>query len=211
MLIHDEWLLTSDRAAIHLPTATAVLADLHLGYNRARCRSGEAVPDADNHDLRRTLQTLRVQHGVRRLVIAGDLCEDGRHDDAVADFLNHLCEMAIDLIGVIPGNHYRGLRSFIDVVPIHPDGLVLGGWRVLHGDGPLPRTPVIQGHIHPCFRWQGRLTAPCFLVSPRRIVLPAFSADAAGTDVGRSTCWRAYRCCVIVGSRVLDFGRLRAR
>ena len=41
------WLLTPERAAIHLPTATAVLADLHLGYNEVRCGTGEAVPAGD--------------------------------------------------------------------------------------------------------------------------------------------------------------------
>ena len=47
MLVHDEWLLTPARVAVHRPTATAVLADLHLGYNDARRRDGEAVPPAD--------------------------------------------------------------------------------------------------------------------------------------------------------------------
>ena len=47
MLVHDEWLLMPQRVAVHLPTATAVLSDLHLGYNEARRRDGEAVPPAD--------------------------------------------------------------------------------------------------------------------------------------------------------------------
>jgi hypothetical protein len=31
MLVHAEWLLTAQRVAVHLPTQTAVAADLHLG------------------------------------------------------------------------------------------------------------------------------------------------------------------------------------
>src|SRR5262249_34562148 len=42
MRIHRDWLLTPERAAVHLPTATAIVADLHLGYNHARRRTGEA-------------------------------------------------------------------------------------------------------------------------------------------------------------------------
>ncbi len=36
MRVLDEWLLTPWRGAIHLPTATAVVADPHLGYDRVR-------------------------------------------------------------------------------------------------------------------------------------------------------------------------------
>src|SRR5438270_5847367 len=36
MIVHEDWLLTPVRAAVHLPTATAVVADLHLGYELAR-------------------------------------------------------------------------------------------------------------------------------------------------------------------------------
>ncbi len=45
MHVEEDWLLTPCRMAIHLPTATGLLADLHLGYERARCRSGEAIPE----------------------------------------------------------------------------------------------------------------------------------------------------------------------
>jgi metallophosphoesterase superfamily enzyme len=43
----DDWLLTPERAALHVPTATAVIADLHLGYAQARQQCGDAVPTAD--------------------------------------------------------------------------------------------------------------------------------------------------------------------
>ena len=44
MILRHDWLLTPARVAIHTPTRTAVLADLHLGYAEARHRTGEAVP-----------------------------------------------------------------------------------------------------------------------------------------------------------------------
>jgi hypothetical protein len=79
---------------------------------------------------------------------------------------------------------------------------------VLHGDAPLPRTPVMHGHVHPCLRWQGRSLAPCFLVGKHRIILPAFSAEAAGVNVLGGADWRSYRCYVPAGAGVLDFGRV---
>jgi hypothetical protein len=54
-------------------------------------------------------------------------------------------------------------------------------------------------------RWNG-LTAPCFLLREDHLILPAFSADAAGVNVLRGSRWRGYRCCVIAGNKVLDFG-----
>src|SRR3954453_7260781 len=39
-----DWFLTPYRAALHLPTATAVVADLHLGYGATRQGGGDAVP-----------------------------------------------------------------------------------------------------------------------------------------------------------------------
>ncbi len=203
--VHTDWLLTAERAAIHVPTATAVIADVHLGYDRARCRAGEALPAYGVEETLAALKALAIRHPLRRLVIAGDLFEDGRRPTGTDELLHGLREFGLELAGVVPGNHDRGLPHGADRLPIYPDGLDVGGWRVVHGDGPLPRGRVIQGHEHPCLRWQG-VAAPCFLVGPRRIVLPAFSADAAGAGVLGDARWRTFRCGVIAGDRVLDLG-----
>src|SRR5438067_991701 len=36
----DDWLLTPQRVAVHRPSGSAVVADLHLGYGQARRRGG---------------------------------------------------------------------------------------------------------------------------------------------------------------------------
>jgi metallophosphoesterase superfamily enzyme len=94
-------------------------------------------------------------------------------------------------------------------LPVQAGPLLLGGWHVVHGDGALPDAPIVQGHFHPCLRIRGmRLSAPCYLVAERRLILPAYSAEAAGVDVlGRSE-WDGFRCHVIAGDHVLDFGDL---
>jgi metallophosphoesterase superfamily enzyme len=51
-----------------------------------------------------------------------------------------------------------------------------------------------------------RLTAPCFLIAEDRIVLPAFSRDAAGVNVLGDRRWCDYHCLVPVGDELLDFG-----
>jgi putative SbcD/Mre11-related phosphoesterase len=199
----SDWLLTPQRAAIHLPTATAVIADLHLGYDLARQRSGEAVPDGDVESALAGLQQLTLQHTVSRLVVAGDLFEDGRQGEIVCDqFLRFLAETRLELIGVIPGNHDRGLPG-LERLPVCPDGVELGRWRVVHGHEAEPAGRIVQGHVHPCVRWRGRAW-PCFLASGNQLVLPAFSADAAGVDIRRDPVWNGYRVWVIAGGQVRE-------
>jgi metallophosphoesterase superfamily enzyme len=208
MRVHADWLLVPERAAVHLPTGTVVVADLHLGYSQARRHGGEAVPLPDLGQTLAPLAQVAARHGVRRLVVAGDLFEAGASPGLVEDLFEWLARAGLELAGVVPGNHDGDLRQDGHGLPLHPEGMVLGGWRVLHGDTALPDGPVAHGHIHPCLRW-GSLAAPCFLVGPGRLVLPAFSRDAAGAGVFKDARWRSYRCCVPAGERVLDFGELR--
>jgi putative SbcD/Mre11-related phosphoesterase len=208
MRVHTDWLLTPERAAVHVPTATAVLADLHLGYDQVRRRGGDAIPDFGLDDTFASLSSLAARTAVRRLVIAGDLCESAGCGDTVAAFLDGLGRIGVELAGVVPGNHDRDLHARPAPVPLFPQGLELADWRIVHGDGPLPTGPVVCGHWHPCVRWGRGLAAPCFLIGRRRLVLPAFSADAAGVNVFGDRRWRPYRCCAVVGDKVLDFGEV---
>lgn len=209
MHVHTDWLLTAARAAIHQPTATAVIADLHLGYNDARQRGGEAVPGVRLDDLLASLAGVLVVQKVRRLVIAGDLFEDARSDSLMIALLDWLRPLGVELAGVVPGNHDRGLERGTTHLPLFPEGIRLGRWRIVHGDGELPPGPLVLGHFHPCVRWNRRLTAPCYLVGPDRLVLPAFSLDAAGVNVLGQNRWQRHRAYAIAGDKVLDFGEIR--
>jgi putative SbcD/Mre11-related phosphoesterase len=206
MLVHGDWLLTPERVAVHQPTATAVAADLHLGYDRARRRRGEAVPLAGLDDLLGALARLAARHGLRRLVIAGDLFEDAAGRVLLPDLLRWLAARDLELAGIVPGNHDRGLPGTAADLPFYPGGVRLGDWLVVHGDGTPPAGRLVLGHFHPCLRWGRHVAAPCYLVGAERIVLPAFSADAAGVNVLAARCWREYRCAAVAGDRVLDFG-----
>jgi metallophosphoesterase superfamily enzyme len=93
-----------------------------------------------------------------------------------------------------------------------PASFVLDGWTIAHGDRPIAVEQTISGHFHPTLRVDG-FAAPCFLVGPGRIVLPAFSANAAGGDVlagpvPREWIDRGLRCIASTGSELLDFGPL---
>jgi uncharacterized protein len=206
-LFEKEWLLTPERAAVHVPTATAVVADLHLGYAQARRHSGEAVPICRLADTLAGLREALARHRVRRLIIAGDLFEDGRRAAELTDELTEwLREGGVELAGIVPGNHDRGWEDHAAALPWHRYGTEVDKkWRVVHGDARLPPAPLVFGHFHPCLRWEGS-TAPCYLTRPRRLVLPAFSTDAAGVNVLGEPRWLRYRCWAIAGNKVLDFG-----
>jgi metallophosphoesterase superfamily enzyme len=213
--ILDDWLLTPQRIAVHLPTATAVVADLHLGYDEARRRAGEAVPRVSVASQLTELGEALERHQLRRLIIAGDLLEDGQCVEALAAFRKWLGEANIELVGLAPGNHdgcctnakgsMGGILAEKDW-PVFEAGVPLGSWRVVHGDGPLPPGLVVHGHEHPWVRWRNGPEAACYLVGSGRLVLPAYSADAAGVNVVGAARWRPFRCLVVVGREVLDFG-----
>jgi metallophosphoesterase superfamily enzyme len=120
------------------------------------------------------------------------------------------------------GNHDRiehhPSRALSPAEARMPQTCVVAGWTIAHGHKALAGRRTISGHHHPVFRHDS-FAAPCFMVGSRRIVLPAFSANAAGCDVGRAAvprAWRAanLRCIVSTGDELLDFGpldRLRQR
>jgi metallophosphoesterase superfamily enzyme len=208
MHVLNDWLLTPARAAIHLPTATAVVADLHLGYAEARCRAGEAVPTVSLANQLSALTHVFSLHSVRRLVVAGDWFEAGFRATVAAEFASWLSQHDLELVAVIPGNHDRGLKGN-GRLPIYGKGFRLDEWQIVHGDGEMPVGRFVQGHVHPCLRWGLGLSAPCYLVGEDRLILPAFTAEAAGVNVLGKREWAAFRCCAIAGDKVLDFGEVR--
>lgn len=202
----DEWLLTPQRVAVHRPSATAVIADVHLGYAEARQRRGDAVPRRTIEESLRPLVQVMTQETLRRVVVAGDLFEEGCRPELAAELLQWVRQQGIRL-ELVPGNHDRKKAlSHLDL-PIWEAGLDLGGWRILHGDGDMPTTPVLHGHLHPAIR-HGARKWPCYLHSPTRLVLPAFSAEAAGVNILGQTAWSGFRCLVIAEERVRELGVL---
>ena len=226
MRVLNDWLLTAERVAVHLPTATAVVADLHLGYAEARRRAGEAVPEDQLDEQLAGLARMMRSHGLRQLVIAGDLLEDGHCYQALKEFRKWLDQTGIKLRAVIPGNHDAEVEASAESgLAVHPDGIRLGGWQVVHGDGLILASPSVQGHEHPWLRWSPpnrairprvfasrnafrAIDGPCYLVSRERLILPAFSRDAAGVNVLSVARWRSFRCYAIAADGVLDLGEV---
>jgi metallophosphoesterase superfamily enzyme len=203
----SEWMLTPYRLAVYLPTKTAVIADPHLGYRDARRRCGDAIPIASPDDELALLKTACAALDLVDIVVAGDLCEAWLDGDLIATFTNALDLLHLRLRAIVPGNHDRGWGEFRDQLPFHADGVQLGRWTVHHGDRAAPSGPSVMGHVHPAWRTTGE-TQPCYLIRPHRIVLPAFSLDAAGGAVNCDPRWRGYQSIAIAGERLVDHGVL---
>jgi putative SbcD/Mre11-related phosphoesterase len=196
---------------IHPGESLAVVADIHLGYEWARGAGGDLIPAHSLTDTLKKLSSLLARAPIERLVVAGDLVESPRPcrqtAGDVARLTSWLAARGVTLIA-LAGNH--------DPASIPPlaDSLEVGGWTIAHGHRPVTAGRRIVGHGHPMLR-AGGISSPCFLASARKIVLPAFSTNAAGCNVAGTPRslpdgWRdrALRCLVPSGTDWLDFGRL---
>ena len=199
------WTLTAEGAAYFASEKTAVIADVHLGYEWARGKSGDCVPA---HSLRETVAKLNAlfsRFQPERLIVAGDFVESpidcrrtARDVHALSEWLGSI---GVELIN-LAGNHDPPRR------PPWPASMEVGGWTIAHGHKPLTATRTITGHLHPVLR-SGRVNAPCFVVGPRRIILPAFSPNAAGVGLEalpRKIGAGPLHCLATAGGELLDCG-----
>ena len=203
------WTLTAEGAAVYAKDDTAVVADVHLGYEWARGDCGDCVPPHSLAETVAKLESLFARVKICRLVVAGDLVESRnfcrRTARDVARLAEWLGSVGVELV-CIAGNHdptrHPPLPATIDV----------GGWTVAHGHRPLTAERTVSGHLHPVLR-SGRVNAPCFLVGSRTIILPAFSPNAAGVNLGdlpREIGAGALHCVAAAGGEILDFGDVQS-
>jgi putative SbcD/Mre11-related phosphoesterase len=209
----EDWLLSPEGAVIHRGERTAVIADVHLGYEWARGAAGDCVPAHSLVETVRRLTLVLDRAPITRLVVAGDLVESARPchrtEDDVCRLRSWLSKCGVEMI-LVAGNHDRG--RYPDWLQPVSECQTVGGWTIGHGDRPIVGPRTISGHHHPALHFEGT-TAPCFLIAPGRIILPAFSRNAAGIDLLTAALprgWQrpAFRCLATAGGELLDFGPL---
>jgi putative SbcD/Mre11-related phosphoesterase len=219
--VFEGWRITPEGGAVLPDEQVAVIADVHLGYEWARGAAGDCVPAHSLAETTRKLERLLERWPIDRLVVAGDLVESPRPCARTAADLAQLTRWLNDRgvrLVLIEGNHDHSLAwkasangyGVVAEPPVFQSQLVVAGWTIVHGHRPTAEKRLISGHHHPVLRVSGH-TAPCFLVGEGRIILPAFSANAAGIDVATArlpTSWKqsSLRCLASTGGDLLDFG-----
>jgi len=200
-----------------------VIADVHLGYEWARGAAGDCVPAHSLDETVERLESVLARGDIERLVVAGDLVESPRPCHRTANdvfrLTRWLADRGVHLVLTL-GNHDRGLAEAFArgagiacvEAPVLTLSLCIDGWTIAHGHRSVRAGRLVLGHHHPVLRLKGH-TAPCFLVSPERIFLPAFSRNAAGLDVTRARLpdtgnVDGLRCLACAGDELFDFGPL---
>ena len=205
----DGWWLAPEGAAVHPAERTAVIADVHLGYEWARAAGGDCLPAHSLAETLAKLGTLLGRASIARLIVAGDLVESPRPCRRTAADLRGLREWllarSVEFVPILGNHDPQGAKA-------PPSTIEVAGWTIAHGHRPIAAEKTISGHVHPVLRADG-LTAPCFLVGPTTIVLPAFTPNAAGLPVtapGTPAHWLTdnLRCIAGLGPELLDFGPL---
>lgn len=189
-------LLAHACGALWLPDErTALVADVHLGYGWAQRRRGQLGPVEDTSTLPK-LEALLEELHPQQLVILGDVV----HAPRPAPAERALVEAAIQQLStkaeltLVLGNHDRGFMRDYPELPIRVCRTwSAAGLLAVHGDRPagIPVEGITAlGHLHPALGIMDDAGAsqriPVFLISPRAVVLPAWSPYAAGFDVRRS-------------------------
>jgi len=185
--------ITNDRCLILSEGPTAVLGDLHLGYEKAMEDEGMYLPRINTDSIRDSLNRILSKYEPSRVVLLGDIKHDFRRAkyesrEEVKSVMNLLIEAAE--VVVIKGNHDNFLQNILsDLGLLVADYVDIAGYRLEHGHVDSGVRPVIIGHEHPSVRIPGAISGglkmQCFVHARRDgvIVLPPFSPLSTGNDL----------------------------
>lgn len=183
------WL--DSRLAVWLATERLlVVADLHWGYAASHRARGNLLPLWGDDEIDSRLRSLVVDYSPKEMLWLGDIVHAAEGAERAERFLAH----APCPVTVLAGNHDRRWRGAQERIAVK------GRFVFHHGDAPLQAGALadlsrsagdgacveVIGHYHPAATWWdgagGNVKLPALLVSPQRLILPAFSPWAAGTD-----------------------------
>ncbi|HVU32830.1 MAG TPA: metallophosphoesterase [Opitutaceae bacterium] len=155
------------------------VADLHWGYATSHRRRGNLLPLWGDDVIESSLEALVTDYRPAEMIWVGDIVHTADGSDRAERFL----ERSAVPVTVLSGNHDRRWRGAVCSVARRDE------FFFHHGDVTRARpegTIEVVGHEHPAVAWHdgagGRLKVPALVEYPQRLVLPAFSPWAAGTE-----------------------------
>ncbi|MEP7130139.1 MAG: ligase-associated DNA damage response endonuclease PdeM [Sphingomicrobium sp.] len=181
-----ETFFATAEGALFWPGQQALLvADLHLEKASWFARLGQFLPPYDSHATLSALAGEVERTGARRVYCLGDSFHDAfgceRLPDQARALLTELTAK-LDWTWIV-GNHDPGFADHCGgklAEEVELAGIILRH-EAVRGD---PR-PEMSGHFHPKLRVNlkgRRVSRRCFVVSPSKIILPAFGSLTGGLD-----------------------------
>jgi metallophosphoesterase superfamily enzyme len=171
--------IDSRRAVWFANERLLAVADLHWGYVASHRARGNLLPLWGDQQLEECLHSLIADYAPAEVIWLGDVVHAV---EGAAPAERFLARASVP-ITILAGNHDRRWRGAITT------NVQRGRYFFHHGDvaRPVPPNAIeVVGHHHPAFSWAdgagARVKLPALVVTPRRLVLPAFSPWAAGTD-----------------------------
>ena len=169
------------------PTASIVVADLHLGYEEA---IGGALPLWSIDERLEMMERALVAREAHECILLGDVVHSvylsegaAAHVVAAMQRLRTICTLI-----VVAGNHEgrtRGTELLGDCV----EEIERAGMLLAHGDRPrLSGARYVIGHLHPSIALGGEQSVSAFLAAPELIVLPAATPYSRGLNVLSRDC-----------------------
>src|SRR6476469_478339 len=171
-----------------------LVADLHLEKASWFAKAGQFLPPYDSHA---TLTALAEQVdlcGASRLFCLGDSFHDTFGCDRLpADARQLLLSLTsrLDWTWII-GNHDPGFADHCGGTI--RDEVELSGIVLRHEAEPGEARGEISGHYHPKLRMQlkgRRVSRRCFVLSDRKIIMPAFGSLTGGLDASHPEIMRS--------------------
>ncbi|MFN3621155.1 ligase-associated DNA damage response endonuclease PdeM [Sphingorhabdus sp.] len=174
-------------AALYWPAQDALLvSDMHLEKASAFALSGQMLPPYDSVATLGDIAELCAKYRPAKIISLGDNFHDDDGEHRLAESAAALLvDLACDTEWIwITGNHDRAVSGIWGGKAL--EELTLSGITLRHEAKRGDPNPEISGHFHPKFRQvlRGRLVKRrCFVVTPRKMIMPAFGALTGGLDV----------------------------
>jgi DNA ligase-associated metallophosphoesterase len=163
-----------------------VFSDLHLEKGRAMAGTAP-LPEMDTDTTLEHMTKAIQRDNPVAVLFLGDSFHRSQMASSLPDRHRHALDASLAGRQVIwiTGNHDPELPDFLTGTTRQE--LTLGKLVFRHEAGRLPRGGIeISGHYHPKIRLATRarrITGRCFLVTKRRMIMPAFGAYAGGLSV----------------------------
>ena len=185
--------ITNDRCLILDDGPTAVIGDLHLGYESALENEGMFIPRINTNSVRDSLNRIIDDYEPSRMVLLGDI----KHDFSRSSYqakedvrsIVKLIKEAAEIV-VVKGNHDNFIQNIVTGLDVETvDHTDIMGFRLEHGHVDSGVRPVIIGHEHPSIRIPGELSGSlklqCYVWAKNEgvLVIPPFSPFASGNDL----------------------------